>query len=222
MVRAGLSAGRPVIVATQMLESMVTQARPTRAEATDVANAVFDGADALMLSAETATGEHPVEAVTVMARIIEEAERYGSPGGLVGLHAGHAAAGEAEIPDLISGAAVHAAAHPGINRIIAFSQGGFTPRLIARHRPQIPIVVFTTDERVSRQVQLVWGARPLMIDSEVQNHAEVVRVVERELLGRGLAAPGEVVIILMGEPMRERPLTNLMRLHRIGGLPAGD
>ncbi len=222
IVAAGRRLGKPVIVATQMLESMVEQPRPTRPEATVVANAVFDGADALMLSTETAAGRHPVEAVRTMARIIAEAEAWQVQGsGAAGVPRRRAAdlaalaTGEGDIPDIVSAAAVHAAGNLGVRWIVAFSQGGFTARLIARHRPEAGILVFTTDARVARQVQLVWGVRPLLMDADVQTLDEVVRVVEARLLADGLAAPGEAMVVLMGDPIRERPLTNLIRVSRI-------
>jgi pyruvate kinase len=225
IIDTGRRAGRPVIVATQMLESMIEQPRPTRAEATDVANAVFDGADALMLSGETAAGHHPVAAVETMARIMREAEGYpaGRRAGLLdGLEekrtegTDHLASPEDfEIPDLVATAAVHVAARPQVRWVVAFSQGGFTARLIARHRPDSPILVFTTDDRVARKIQLVWGVRPHHMQAEVVHHDEVVELVERELLARELAQPGEVIVILMGDPIPAKPLTNLMRLHRI-------
>jgi pyruvate kinase len=104
-----------------------------------------------------------------------------------------------------------------VRRIVAFSQGGFTARMIARNRPDAPILVFTTDPAVARRIQLVWGVRPLLMEAEAEHHDEVVELVERQLLDSGLAAPGEAIVILMGDPIRERPLTNLMRLHRLGG-----
>lgn len=230
IVAAGRRSGKPVVVATQMLESMIEQPRPTRAEATDVANAVFDGADALMLSGETAAGDYPVEAVTTMAQIIREAEGYQRRGGAVlpiaprptaplleTGPAGEPGTGDEErdIPDVVSAAAVHATTRLSVRWIVAFSQGGFTARLIARYRPEAPVLVFTTDARVARQVQLVWGVRPFLMEAEVEHLDEVVEVVEQRLLDSRLIAPGEALIILMGDPIPERPLTNLMRLHRI-------
>ncbi|HET9228644.1 MAG TPA: pyruvate kinase [Thermoanaerobaculia bacterium] len=232
IVAAGRRGGKPVIVATQMLESMIEQPRPTRAEATDVANAVFDEADALMLSGETAAGKYPVAAVQTMARIIEEAESYAreraseeemdQPLGLA--HArrsfeldpsAHEGNEDLDIPDLVSAAAVYVADELRICRIVAFSQSGFTARLAARYRPTAPIVAFTPDVRVARQLQLVWGVRPLVSDTEVGTLDEVVQMVERTLRDARLAAPGERILILMGHPIRDRPLTNLMRVHRI-------
>jgi pyruvate kinase len=232
IVAAGRRAGKPVIVATQMLESMIEQPRPTRAEATDVANAVFDGADALMLSGETAIGKYPVDVVQTMARIILEAEAYTRTGGprptLQPL--GHGQARRTfemdpsthtdselslDVPDMVSAAAVYAADQLGVSRIVAFSQSGFTARLVARYRPSAPIVAFTPEEKVARQIQLVWGVRPLVTGTEVGTLDEVVQAVERHLLEAKLVAPGERILILMGHPIRDKPLTNLMRVHRI-------
>jgi pyruvate kinase len=232
IVAAGRRSGKPVIVATQMLESMIEQPRPTRAEATDVANAVLDGADALMLSGETAVGKYPVEVVKTMARIIEEAEAYARGSTRSSLQPlGHAQARRTfemdpsahpidtefslEVPDMVSAAAVYAAEELGVSRIVAFSQSGFTARLVARYRPAAPIVAFTPEERVARQIQLVWGVRPLVTGTEVGTLDEVVQAVERHLLEAKLVAPGERIIILMGHPIRDKPLTNLMRVHRI-------
>ena len=234
IVEAGRRAGKPVIVATQMLESMVKNPRPTRAEASDVANAVFDGADALLLTGETAAGKHPVEAVATMCRIIETAEDWWrqtqeafqrapvplSREGAARLRPeppGAGVQGEAplEIPDVVAASAVFAARQLRVRQIVAFSQGGFTARLIARYRPVAPILVFTTDAGVARQIQLVWGVRSHVRQADVRHHDEVVQVVDRHLLAAGLAEPGETILILMGDPIRERPLTNLMRVHRV-------
>jgi pyruvate kinase len=233
IVAACRLAGKPVIVATQMLESMIEQPRPTRAEATDVANAVFDGADALMLSGETAIGKYPVEVVTTMARIIGEAEDYARQGSarpslqpLGHVHARRnfalepteSAADDAaalQVPDMVSAAAVYAAEQLAVSRIVAFSQSGFTARLVARYRPRSPVMAFTPDDRVARRIQLVWGVRPFVAEDQVGSLDDVVQVVERQLLEAHLVRPGERIIILMGHPVRDHPLTNLMRVHRI-------
>ncbi|MFL6195810.1 MAG: pyruvate kinase [Thermoanaerobaculia bacterium] len=236
IVAAGRLSGKPVIVATQMLESMIEQPRPTRAEATDVANAVFDGADAVMLSGETAAGKYPVLVVETMARIILEAEEYAreinqkhtlEPLGHV--HARRTFALDPadadpsqeptlEVPDMVSAAAVYAAEQLRVRRIVAFSQSGFTARLVARYRPRSPIMAFTPDAQVARQLQLVWGVRPFVAEFQVGSLDDIVQVVERQLLEAKMVQPGDRVIILMGHPVRERPLTNLMRVHRIRAL----
>src|SRR5215218_3311515 len=201
IVAAGRLAGKPVIVATQMLESMIEQPRPTRAEATDVANAVFDGADALMLSGETAAGKYPILVVETMARIILEAEDYVRQNNespklqpLGPVHARRTfaldpaesdpvgAEPSLDVTDIVSAAAVYAAGQIGVRRIVAFSQSGFTARLVARYRPPAPIMAFTPDARVARQVQLVWGVRPFVAELEVGSLEDIVNVVERELL----------------------------------------
>ncbi|HEY4572356.1 MAG TPA: pyruvate kinase [Thermoanaerobaculia bacterium] len=233
IVAAGRLSGKPVIVATQMLESMIEQPRPTRAEATDVANAVFDGADVLMLSGETAAGKYPVLVVETMARIIQEAEDYvrqsNEPPKLQPLGPVHArrtyaldpdpavagAEPSLDVTDIVSAAAVYAAGQIGVRRIVAFSQSGFTARLVARYRPPSPIMAFTPDAKVARQIQLIWGVRPFVAKFQVGSLEDIVNVVERELLAAKLVVPGDRIIILMGHPVRERPLANLLRVHRI-------
>ncbi|MDH3255745.1 MAG: pyruvate kinase [Acidobacteriota bacterium] len=238
IISAGRRHGKPVIVATQMLESMMERKRPTRAESSDVANAVFDGADALMLSGESAIGRHPVDAVRTMGRIISEAERYArtidknehSVGRLadVDLFApfedsdgGGSRTIAFRIADTIAAAAVHATHTLGLRHVVAFSQGGFTARVISRYRPAAPIWMLTTMESVARRVQLAWGVRPLLLDDDVQHHDEVISRVDSELLRHGLAKPGDAIAVLMGDPIRERPMTNLLRLHRIRALKSG-
>jgi pyruvate kinase len=232
ILETGRRAGRPVTVATQMLESMVEQPRPTRAEATDVATAVAEGADALMLSTETAAGRHPVEAVRTMDRIIREteaylAEREDSSANLLALPLPDE--GESEdtrIPDVVSAAAVLAARRLDVPWIAAFSQGGFTARLVARYRPSAGILVFTPDPRVARRVQLLWGARPVIVASRVEQPDQVARDVEHRLVEMNLAEPGDAVVIVMGDPVRDQPLTNLLRVGRVGkigdALPESD
>jgi pyruvate kinase len=232
IVATGRLTGKPVIVATQMLESMIEQPRPTRAEATDVANAVLDGADVLMLSGETAMGKYPVEVVRTMVQIIEETEAYARtrarPATLQPLGHAHARRsfemdpsthheGELtlEVPDLVSASAVYASDQLGVKRIVAFSQSGFTARLVARYRPVAPIVAFTPEESVARQIQLIWGVRPLVTGTDVGTLDDVVQEVERRLLEANEVSPGDRVVILMGHPIRDKPLTNLMRVHRI-------
>lgn len=236
IIGIGRQFGKPVIVATQMLESMMTQPRPTRAEASDVANAVFDGADALMLSGETAAGDFPVEVVETMAQIIREAESYRrqqahpSEDRMAKASSAHLLPGQAEmvhlnqsrdlyleIPDVVAASAVYAVERLDAKQIVAFSQGGFTARMIARYRPSTPITVFTRNLDVARRAALVWGTQPVLMDYDVTTHDEVVSVVDRMLVEHELARAGDTIVILMGDPIRERPLTNLMRVHRVRG-----
>jgi pyruvate kinase len=225
ILHAGRRSGRPVIVATQMLESMVEQPRPTRAEVTDVATAVAEGADALMLSTETAAGRHPVEAVRTMSRTILETERYLSDqaarSGADTVAGGLSLSGDDQeqirIPDVVSAAAVLASRRLGARWIAAFSQGGFTARLVSRYRPPAGILVFTPDPQVARRVQLLWGTRPLLMEASVEAPDEVAQDVEHRLLETNLARPGDALVILMGDPVREQPPTNLLRAIRLGG-----
>jgi pyruvate kinase len=232
IVASGRCHGKPVIVATQMLESMMERTRPTRAESSDVANAVFDGADALMLSGESAVGRHPVRAVQTMARIICAAEDYIGDASAQERPFGRLSSGDApetdasnesggstvtafEIADTIAASAVHAAQTLGLRHIVAFSQGGFTAKVISRYRPNAPIWMLTTLDSVARRVQLAWGVRPLLLSEDVEHHDEIIDRVDRELLRHGIAEAGDAIAVLMGDPIRERPLTNLLRIHRI-------
>jgi pyruvate kinase len=237
IVDAGRRLSKPIIVATQMLESMMEHPRPSRAESSDIANAVFEGADALMLSGETAAGHYPVQAVETMSRIIQQAEGYEASrhqglrnvaGGVdrAALELFRAAVDvasqdsdgiPAEIPDAVAEAAVITARRLGVRSIVAFSQTGFTARLVARFRPANPIAVCTNNPETARRVQLIWGTRPLLVSEELEHHSQLVQVVERHLLAEGLVDSGDRVVILMGDPLEDRPRTNLMRVHEVVG-----
>lgn len=229
-----LRAGKPVIVATQMLESMTEHHRPTRAETSDVANAVLDGADGMLLSGETAIGQFPSETVETMARIICEAESYsfqphadGSDmaADAMAERAAHAAslagAGRpfegSEIADAIARAAVFTAANLGVRQIVTFTRSGFTARLLSRYRPQAPILAFTPSQEVARRVQILWGTRPFIVHDSAQSRGEIVEMVQQRLLASGLAAPGDKLILLMRDLQGDEPGTNLLRLCEVAG-----
>jgi pyruvate kinase len=202
---------RLVITATQMLESMTQHVRPTRAEASDVANAVFDGTDAVMLSAETAIGRHPVEVVRVMDRIVRAAEEGIQPEFVRRSEAGQ---GFVSFPEAISTSASSAAAAVGANAIVAFSEMGLTARLVSKQRPAAPIIAFTPLERVRRQMALYWGVIPHTMPPIEQTDARV-NEAERRLKEKGLAKKGERIVILSGTRINQPGGTNLMKLHEV-------
>ena len=206
--------GLPVIVATQMLNSMIDNPRPTRAEASDVANAIFDGADAVMLSGETASGKFPIESVQMMERIVLAAESTIRAQGLwtpnespVGL--------PSHFPDVIAASACYAAKQAGASLIAAFTLSGVTARLLAHYRPPVPIVAFSPNQEVRRRLALLWGVVPRVLEPILDTEA-MVRRVEEELLARGLARKGDRVVIVYGAPVGQPGKINSLRLHTIG------
>ncbi|MBI2158963.1 MAG: pyruvate kinase [Candidatus Rokubacteria bacterium] len=200
----------PVIVATQMLESMVTHLRPTRAEVSDVATAIFDGADAIMLSAETATGRYPAEAVEVMARIAERAERDA-----VGARGARRPTGEVGFPEALSDAASEAAHALKARAIVAFTQSGFSARLISQARPDVPIIALTPFVEVQRRLALSWGVSSRLI-RKVETTEEMIEEAEATLLADGSVRPNDVIVIISGSPMWVAGSTNLLKLQRVG------
>jgi pyruvate kinase len=216
IVRRANQKGRPVIVATQMLNSMIDHPRPTRAEASDVANAVFDGADALMLSGETASGKYPLDSLRMMDRIILAAESAArastsglrfAPEGLV-TPAGY--------PEVIAASACQAALDAGASLIAAFTLSGTTARLLSHFRPRVPVVAFSPNQEVRRRLALLWGVVPRVLEP-IQETEAMVRRVEEELLSRGLAQRGEKVVIVYGAPVGQPGKINSLRLHTISG-----
>src|SRR6195256_1730025 len=201
---------RPVITATQMLESMTGNPRPTRAEASDVANAIFDGSDAVMLSAETASGKYPVEAVDMMARIIEEAEasitEFPRP-------ASHE---QLKVAETVAELVCHASRELHMKLIAVFTHSGFTARLVSRYRPLVPIVAFSPEAETRRRLALIWGALPRNIQ-DVQKVDGLAKVAEKRLLEERLVRKGDVIGIVAGTPMGIRGTTNFMKFHIIGG-----
>ncbi|MER6332409.1 pyruvate kinase [Streptomyces sp. NPDC001034] len=203
---------KPVIVATQMLDSMVDNARPTRAEASDVANAVLDGTDAVMLSGETSVGKYPVETVRTMAKIVMAAEEDMLAKGLPPLT-------ERNKPRTQGGAVARAAAEMGdflgARFLVAFTQSGDTARRLSRYRPPIPLLAFTPEPATRSQLSLTWGAETFL-GPHVDSTDAMVDQVDELLLRYGRCEKGDVVVITAGSPPGVSGSTNMVRVHRIG------
>ncbi len=201
---------KPVIVATQMLDSMIENARPTRAEASDVANAVLDGADALMLSGETSIGKYPIITVQTMSRIIQTTE-----------------AGEIRVPRLqhdprtrggaITQAASNIARAVNARALVAFTQTGDTVRRLSRLHCELPLLAFTPDPAVQNQLTLCWGVETFLVDS-VEHTDAMFRQVDHAMLGLGRGLPGELVVVVAGTPANTPGSTNTVRIHQLGSL----
>jgi pyruvate kinase len=205
--------GRFAITATQMLESMTVSSRPTRAEASDVANAIFDGSDAVMLSAETASGKYPVEAVQMMARIIITAEQNRQ---LVAARLPFRKATEQdEFTDALAGAANYAAEQIDAKYIVVFTQTGFAARLMSKFRPKVPIIALTPSSWVARRMNILWGVQPFVMKEVGEYHEQIVDRVDEHLITKDIAVPGDRLVILMGSPLYQRAKTNLLRVHRV-------
>lgn len=202
---------RLVITATQMLESMTQATRPTRAEASDVANAVFDESDALMLSAETAVGAHPIEAVSVMDRIIRTAEE-GTEAGISSRR--HTDMENLSIPESICAAASSAARAIAASAIVAFTERGTTARLISKQRPSTPILAFTPTETIRQQMALYWGIRALVMPRGGHTDAWIDEA-EQRLKAKGLIKRGETIVIVSGTKAGQAGGTNFVKLHEI-------
>ncbi len=212
MIRAARCVGKPVITATQMLESMIHHPRPTRAEASDVANAIFDGTDAVMLSAETAIGAYPEEAVRMMSRIIERAERSPAYQSLPS----PVAAGESQsVPEAVAEAAGSAARELGAAAIAVFTQSGGTARVVAKFRPITPVYAFTPMESVRRRLALVWGIRPRDV-AMLPGTDDMIDAVVRGLVREGAVKRGDLIVITAGTPVQRPGSTNFLKVHRIG------
>ncbi len=214
IIRRANLRGLPVIVATQMLNSMIDHPRPTRAEASDVANAVYDGADALMLSGETASGKYPLDSVQMMERIILAAESSMRVAKRVPTAEPLSIPGA--FPDVIAGIACRAAREAGASLIAAFTLSGTTARLLSHYRPSVPVIAFSPNQEVRRKLALLWGVVPRVLEPVVETEAMVKRV-EEELLARGLANKGDRVVIVFGAPIGQPGKINSLRLHQITG-----
>lgn len=220
IIRAGVAYGRPVITATQMLESMVRAPEPTRAEVSDVANAVFDGTSSLMLSAETAIGHDPVNAVRTMARVAKRAERefdYLTWGRNLGQQQTSEAQGApvpVRITAAISAAAWRAANDAGVVAIIACTNSGATARAISRFRPTVPVLAATPSPRTVRQLSMAWGITPILTDRHGTTD-DIVWFAVQAAAGAGYVRAGELVAVLVGSPTDPQPATDTLRLVRV-------
>jgi len=207
-IRAAREQAKPVIVATQMLDSMITNSRPTRAEASDVANAVLDGADAVMLSGETSVGAYPIETVATMARIVVAAEELIDSVPPIERE-------PANIAGAIAKAAARVGAQVGARALVAFTQSGDTARRLAEHRSPIPLLAFTPMPEVRSQLSLVWGVETFLVPL-VQHTDEMVRQVDSAMLELGRMEAGELVTIVAGSPPATSGSTNALRVWRLG------
>ncbi len=203
---------KPVITATQMLESMIESPTPTRAEASDVANAVFDGSDCLMLSAETAAGKYPVEAVKMMAQIIATAESAAT-GPLLEL--GRAAKAEEEFSIEVAQSAARLAEKLGAKYIVVYTETGYSAKLISKHHPTCPIAAFSRHEDVCHRSKLLWGVRSKQIRA-VEDLDALVSLVDSLMRNLGWVESGDLAVLVCGTPLSVGGRTDLVKLHRIG------
>jgi len=201
--------GIPVITATQMLESMIQNPRPTRAEASDVANAIIDGTDAVMLSGESAVGEFPVEAVEMLVRIATyvepETEFANYP------------PSEIDETHTISEALNAIDKTIDLHCIVALTESGYTAKLAAAERPRVPVVAFTPNLEVYHRLNLVWGVRPILLEQQGDSIEEVIKQIETCLLERNFTTPGDKVLVMGGIPMHKTRGTNFLKIHTIAG-----
>jgi pyruvate kinase len=230
IIRRANARGIPAITATQMLESMVHAERPTRAETSDVANAVLDGTDAVMLSAETAVGQYPVEAVATMAQIAAAVEGGVRPTFNAGQLAGYdGAAGSGRAgtrrPSRPSTASAISAATQSLTEdlavvlVVAITTTGRTARLLSQRRLAAPVLACTEDEQVARDLALWWGVTPLLVPFQATTEA-MITLLDRELVRRRLARIGEAVVVVGSVPLIARGRTNFVQVHRVGSREA--
>jgi pyruvate kinase len=198
--------GKVTVVATEMLESMINSPRPTRAEVSDVANAILDGADAVMLSGETAVGAHPVEAVATMARIVEETEKDGLPAFV------RPFAGEHQVSTGVAAAAVAASEQLGSAILVAYTESGETARLISELRPAAQILALTPSPSTYQRLSLYWGIQPVRV-RRLQSTDAMVRQVRRLAQSEGLCRQGDHLVIVAGVPLNVPGNTNLMTIQ---------
>jgi pyruvate kinase len=207
IIQACNAAEKPVITATQMLESMIESAQPTRAEASDVANAILDGTDCVMLSGETAMGKYPVQSVEVMTRIAVHTEPSLDP---IPPDMHVASAGES-----VAHAACRAAEEQRARAIVAFTQSGSTALLVSKHRPAVSIIAATPIERIARLVSLYWGVTPILVKTK-RTTDDMINSVERAMLRQKSVDARDLVVITAGVPVGVAGSTNMMKIHHVG------
>jgi pyruvate kinase len=219
LIRLCNARGKPVVTATQMLESMMVSPRPTRAEVADVANAIYDGTDAVMLSGETAAGEFPVEAARTMAGIAEKADEAiaSRPAGDPGLEGDALTPGDSPFSFAIGRAVSSICSTLNAKRIVCFTMSGYTAMMIARFRPRTPITAITLSEEARRRCALVWGV-DAVTSAEVTSTDQMVPLIDTTLTERGLASAGDCIIAVAGTPLAVGGRTNILKLHRIGDI----
>jgi pyruvate kinase len=211
IIRRARRKGRVVITATQMLESMIEHPVPTRAEVSDVANAIYDGTDAVMLSAETSVGKYPAEAVDFMARIAVETEVSIRNRGYQEPPTGP----QPSSPEIVADAAYRAAREAKASAVVVFTASGASARLVSRYRPPVPIYAFTPTDGVARQLAVNYGITPILVP-EAHSFDEMMAQMDRLLVERGHTKSGDAVVFIAGQPIGRAGTTNLMKLHRVG------
>jgi pyruvate kinase len=211
LIRACRLAVKPVIVATQMLDSMIAAPTPTRAEASDVATAIYDGADAVMLSAESATGSYPREAVEMMDRIIRSTEQHKLYRSIIEASQPNE---EQTAPHAVAAAAADLAKAIHAPAIVAFTSSGTTAARIARKRPAVPILAITPDEMVARRLCLLWGAHSLLSE-DVRTYEEMVDVASAKALSEEFARPADSIVVVAGIPFAQTGTTNNLRVLQV-------
>jgi pyruvate kinase len=212
IIREAASMRKPVITATQMLESMMHNPRPTRAEASDVANAVIDGSDAVMLSGETAVGKYPVEAVRMMSNIIEAAE---SSLPHTDLAAPIARDADLLLSDAVANSAVEITERVGARCLVIYSESGFSARLLSKHRPRCPILALSVRPETSRLMALYWGVETRSVEP-YEHVDDLVPAVDPMLIEMGWAESGDPICFVAGTPLRVKGKTDLIKVHRVG------
>lgn len=210
MIERARKKGKFVITATQMLESMIECPLPTRAEVSDVANAIYDGTSAVMLSAETSAGKHPVEAVRVMARIACETEHALHNKGFPDVWQNE----QMSIPEIIADAAYHSARSAGVVALAVGTSTGASARLLARYRPPVPVYAFTSDEQVARQLSIIYGVESLIAPAFHETDT-MLQWMEATLIETKRVQPGDSIVFVAGQPVGLRGSTNMLKLHRI-------